>query len=117
MASKDILIKTIKEWVKIDNEIRELQKQQTIRKTEKKKTSELLIKIMRENEIDCFDINDGQIIYNKKSVKKPITKKVLFDILSKYYKGDTTRAEDMQNYIMENREEVVKETIERVIRS
>lgn len=117
MASKDILIKTIKEWVKIDNEIRELQKQQTIRKTEKKKTSELLIKIMRENEIDCFDINDGQIVYNKKSIKKPITKKVLFDILSKYYKGDTTRAEDMQNYIMENREEVIKETIERVIRS
>jgi hypothetical protein len=117
MASKDILIKTIKEWVKIDNEIRELQKQQTIRKTEKKKTSELLITIMRENEIDCFDINDGQIVYNKKSIKKPITKKVLFDILSKYYKGDTVKAEDMQNYIMENREEVIKETIERVIRS
>jgi len=114
-TTKDILIKTIKEWVKIDNEIRELQKQQTIRKTEKKKTSELLIKIMRENEIDCFDINDGQIIYNKKSVKKPITKKVLFDILSKYYKGDSNKAEDMQNYILENREEVVKETISRTI--
>jgi hypothetical protein len=115
--SKDILIKTIKEWVKIDNEIRELQKQQLTRKTEKKKISESLITIMRENEIDCFDINDGQILYNKKSIKKPITKKVLFDILSKYYKGDSTKAEDMQNYIMENREEVVKESIDRVIRS
>lgn len=115
--SKDVLIKTIKEWVKIDNEIRELQKQQLTRKTEKKKISESLITIMRENEIDCFDINDGQILYNKKSIKKPITKKVLFDILSKYYKGDSTKAEDMQNYIMENREEVVKESIDRVIRS
>jgi len=114
--TKDVLIKTIKEWVKIDNEIRELQKQQLTRKTEKKKISESLITIMRENEIDCFDINDGQILYNKKSIKKPITKKVLFDILSKYYKGDSTKAEDMQNYIMENREEVVKESIDRIIR-
>lgn len=115
--SKEVLIKTIKEWVKIDNEIRELQQQVSSRKTEKKKISESLITIMRDNEIDCFDINDGQIVYNKKSVKKPITKKVLFDILSKYYKGDSVKAEDMQNYIMENREEVVKETIDRVIRS
>ena len=101
--------------MKIDNEIRELQKQQSTRKVEKKKISETLIEIMRKNEIDCFDINDGQIIYNKKSVKKPITKKILFDILSKYYKGDSNKAEDMQNYILENREEVVKESIVRTI--
>lgn len=113
--SKENLIKTIKEWVKIDNEIRELQKQQLLRKVEKKKISETLIEIMRNNEIDCFDINDGQIIYNKKSVKKPITKKILFDILSKYYKGDSNKAEDMQNYILENREEVIKESIVRTI--
>ena len=37
MDTKLMLINTIKEWVKIDNEIRELQKQLTIRKTEKKK--------------------------------------------------------------------------------
>ena len=35
--SKEVLIKTIKEWVKIDNEIRELQQQVSSRKTEKKK--------------------------------------------------------------------------------
>ena len=98
--TKENLIKTIKEWVKIDNEIRELQKQQSIRKVEKKKISETLIEIMRKNEIDCFDINDGQIVYNKKSVKKPITKKILFDILSKYYKGDSNKAED----ILENKQ-------------
>ncbi len=114
-TTKDILIKTIKEWVKIDNEIRELQKQQSTRKVEKKRISETLIKTMRENEIDCFDINDGQILYEKKNVKKPITKKILFTILSKYYKGDSSKAEDMQNYILENREEEVKESIVRII--
>ena len=115
METKDLLIKTIKEWVKLDNEMRELQKQQTTRKVEKKRISEILIQTMRKNEIDCFDINDGQIIYDKKNVKKPITKKVLFDILSKYYKGDSDKATDMQTYIMENREEVFKESIVRII--
>ena len=113
--SKEILIKTIKDWVKVDNEMRELQKQQLIRKTEKKRISEILSGIMRKNEIDCFDINDGQIIYNKKNVKKPITKKILFTILSKYYKGDSSKAEDMQNFILDNREEEVKESITRIV--
>jgi hypothetical protein len=66
---------------------------------------------MRENEIDCFDINDGQIIYSKKNVKKAITKKILLDILSKYYKGNLDKAEELQSFILENREEVVRETI------
>ena len=115
MESKEQLIKIIKDWVKNDNEIRELQKQQNIRKLEKKKISVNLIDIMRKNEIDCCDINDGQIMYNKKNIKKPITKKALFDILSKYYQGDSDKAEDMQTFILENREEVMKETIVRKI--
>jgi hypothetical protein len=115
METKDELIKTIKEWVKLDNEMRELQKQSNLRKIAKKKISEKLITTMKKNEIDCFDINGGQIVYNKRNVKKPITKKVLMDILSKYYKGDTNKAVDIQNYIMDNREEVVKESIVRVI--
>jgi len=66
---------TIKEWVKIDNEIRVLQQQQLIRKKEKKAISDSLIDVMKKNEIDCFDINDEQIIYNKKKRKKPYKKK------------------------------------------
>jgi hypothetical protein len=35
------------------------------------------------------------------------------DILSNFYNGDITKASELNNYIIENREEVVKETIER----
>ena len=49
--------------------------------------STLLIDTMKNNEIDYFDIKNGQIQYIKKNVKKPMTKKVLFDVLSKYYQG------------------------------
>ena len=114
---KEQLVKIIKEWVKNDNEIRELQKQQNQRKLEKKKISVELMDIMRKNEIDCFDLNVGQIQYNKKNIKKPITKKALLKILSTYYKEDESKAMDVNNFIMENREEVVKETITRKIKS
>jgi hypothetical protein len=70
---------------------------------------------MKNNEIDCFDINDGQICYTRKNVKKPLTKKMLMDTLSKYFKGDILKASELNDYIIENREETVKETIVRKI--
>jgi hypothetical protein len=114
MESKETLIKNIKDWVRIDNEIRTLQKELESRKTEKKNISATLIEVMKKNEIDCFDTkSDGQIVYSKKNVKKPISKKVLLNILSKYYQGNVTKAEEVNNYILENREVEVKETISR----
>ena len=66
---------------------------------------------MKINEIDNFDISKGQICYTKKNIKKPITKKTLMDILAKFYKGDTLKASEVNNYILENREETVKESL------
>jgi coenzyme F420-reducing hydrogenase alpha subunit len=111
METKDQLIKTIKEWVKLDNDIRKLQKEIAQRKNDKKTLSTTLIDVMKKNEIDNFDISNGQICYNKKNVKKPITKKALLDILSKYYKGDLLKASEANSFILDNREEEVKETI------
>lgn len=115
METKEQLVNTIRKWIKIDNEIRALQKESNKRKVDKKQISSDLIEVMKKNEIDCFDINDGQISYSKKSVKKPITQKVLLDILSTYFKGDALKATEINNYIMESRESVIKETIVRKI--
>lgn len=117
METKDQLVKTIKEWVKIDNEIRFLQKQLSERKTNKKNISELLIDTMKQNDIDCFDINDGQICYSKKTIKKPITKKILMETLSKYFDGDLIKASHLNDFIIENREQDVKESIIRKIKT
>jgi len=115
MSSKQELINTIKTWVKLDNEIRSLKKEQTVRNNEKKKLTQSLIEIMKTNEIDCVDIKDGQLCYLQQNVKKPITKKNLLSILSKYYKGDIEKATNITEYISTNREEVVRETISRKI--
>jgi hypothetical protein len=113
---KEQLIRVIKEWVKNDNEIRTLQREQHKRKQEKKKITQNLIEIMRNNQIDCFDINDGQIMYKKKEVKQPITKTHLMNVLSTFYNGDSEKINELNTFIMENRKSVTKETISRKIK-
>jgi hypothetical protein len=51
----------------------------------------------------------------KKNVKKPITKKMLMETLSNYFDGDLLKASELNNYIIENRIEEVKESITRKI--
>lgn len=109
------LIQTVKEWVRIDNEIRQLQKEISTRRQDKKRMNTLLMNTMKSNDIDCFDLNDGQICYTKKNVKKPINNKILLDILTKYYNGDLNQASEISNYIKENRTEITKENITRKI--
>lgn len=111
MNSKDILINNIKEWVKLENEIAQLNKEINVRKKEKKVLSNTLIETMKNNDIDCFDTKTGQICFNKRKSKKAITKKGLFDILTKYYNGDDTKINELQNFILDNRETITKETI------
>jgi hypothetical protein len=116
MDSKDALVKTIQEWVRLDNEIRQLKKEEHKRKDDQKKLSENLMDIMRKNAIDEVDIKNGKLIYSKKNVKKPITKKNLLSILSKFYKGDIAKATEINEFIIDNREEVVVESIVRKIK-
>ena len=115
METKDQLIKSIRDWVRIDNEIRKLQNEVNIRKKEQKKISTNLIEVMRKNEIDEFDLSNGKLIYTKKNVKKPITKKVLLTLLSTYYEGDVKKASELSDFIISNREETEVETITRKI--
>jgi hypothetical protein len=115
LETKEQLVTTIKEWVKIDNDMLILQNELKKRKAEKAKLSQKLIDIMKSNQIDVFDIKDGQIQYTNRRIKKPITKKVLLDTLTKYYEGDFMKANELNSFIMDNREEVVKESITRKI--
>ena len=115
METKEQLVQSIREWVKIDNEMRTLKQELNNRKKAKEAISNNLLTVMKENEIDRFDINDGRIEYSKRNVKKAITKKMLLNILSQYYEGDDEKATDMNNYILQNREETSKEVIVRKV--
>ena len=113
MASKEELINLIKDWVQVDNDIRLLNQELRERKNGLKQISQNLMKTMQENDIDEFALKEGKLVYCKTNVKKPITKKNLVTILSKYYDGDISQALKVNKFIMDNREEVVKESIKR----
>lgn len=113
MDTKEELIKHIRSWIQIDNDIATIQKQAKALREEKKNLTMSLVDVMKSNEIDCFDIKDGKLMYAKSKYKKPINKKTLFDALQTYFKNDTNMAKDVSEHILNSREESFKETIKR----
>jgi len=108
-------INNIREWVKIDNEMRALKQEISNRKKKKDQISNNLIDVMKQNEIDSVNINNGKIEFTKRKTKKPISKKLLQNILTKYYKEDINKANEVNEYILNNREETTKDIIVRKI--
>jgi hypothetical protein len=115
MDPKEQLVNNIKEWIKIDNEISQFRAQIKEKNLLKKTLTEDLMSVMKNNQIDCFDINDGCLVYKQNKVKKPINGKTLLSVLQNYYKNEPQVAEDLTKHIMENREEKIRETIKRKI--
>ena len=115
METKDQLVESVREWVKLDNEMKEISKELKERRDKKKQISLLLVETMKQNEIEVFDLKDGQLVYKKSKSKKPLSKDSLMKILDGYFKGQSQRSEEITNYIMENRDEVERESISRKI--
>jgi chaperonin cofactor prefoldin len=65
MDTKEELVKHIRGWIQIDNDINTLQKQMKTLREDKKNLTASLVDVMKSNDIDCFDINDGKLIYAK----------------------------------------------------
>ncbi len=64
------------------------------------------------HEIDCFDCNNGQLMYTTNNVKKSINKKYLNDVLEKYFEHHSPEeATKLCNYILDNRDIQVRENI------
>ena len=115
METKEELVTNIKEWIKIDNEIAQLKKEIKDRNDKKKSLTGSLMSVMKKNQIDCFDINGGALVYKKSTVKKPINAKSLMSALSSYYQNEPSKIESLTKHILDNRDEQVKETIRRKI--
>ena len=114
METKDQLVQHIKEWIGVDEEIKSLQKEIKIRKEKQKELTKDLMEVMKTNEIECFDLNDGKLVYTKSKTKQTINKKYLMSTLVKCLE-DPKDVEKVTEFILENREEKVRESIRRKI--
>lgn len=104
METKAILLNNIKDWITINSQIQELQKQVKDLKIKKKSLSDNLIKIMENNEIDRFDTKNGNLIHRKTRVKATINKDYLLTTLSQYFKEyPEIDVSDVGSFILDNR--------------
>ena len=108
---KDLLVENIKEWLRIDTELKELQKAAKERRERKKELTHSLVDVMKVNDIDCFDVNGGKLLYSQNRTKAPLNKKTLLATLHNYYKNDPHKASELSEFILNHREVKVKETI------
>ena len=115
LDTKDELIQRIKDWLKIENDIIRLNKEMKELKKKQKTLTNSLVNVMKINKLDCFDINGGKILYKKSISKKPINSKMLLNTLKTYFSTNPSTADEVTEFILNNRENVVKETIKRKI--
>ena len=115
MTNKDELIKVVKQWVSLNNEINLLQKKIKSLKQEKQELSKILIDIMSKNDVECFDTHSGKILYKKVKTKGAINNKHLQSSLSEYFKDDDIDIIDVVKHI--NNTRTIKEEDKIVIKS
>ena len=115
MNTKEELILNIKEWIKMDTEITKLKADIKAKTNKKKQLNDSLVNIMKNNAIDCFDINGGSLVYKQKKTRKTISPKFLLAQLEEYYSDKPEVAKELIKKVLDNREEVVKDEIKRKI--
>lgn len=108
---KEELINNIREWIKLDNELLKMKTEMKQKNAKKKELTENLVKVMKSNAIDCFDVNGGALIYKQRKTKKSISGKFLLEELQKYYKEQPEVGKDIAKYVLENRQEVIRDEL------
>jgi hypothetical protein len=111
--NKDQLIVNVRDWITIDNEIKQLQKIIKDKRKEKKGLTENLVEVMKSNDIQCFDISDGKLMYTQNKVKSALSKKHLIKSLAEWFKDDPSKIGELTKHILESREEKIRENIKR----
>ena len=110
MDDKSQLKLLVAELVKTNKNITSLQAEMKNQRKTKNLITEKLIDFCQANEIDGFDINNGQLIYTRNKVKKAIGKKMLQDTLRAYFKNEEA-ADKVSSHILDSRQETIKESI------
>ena len=110
-VTKEQLKDHLRQWVRIENEISTLSAEIKKRKLIHQQLSASLLRVMKENEIDCFDIANGRIVYSKTKSRAPLNNGQLKSALKTYYKEDTEKANSLAEFLIASRVEKTRETI------
>ena len=110
-VTKEQLKDYLRQWVRIENEIGTLSAEIKKRRLIHQQLSKSLLDVMRKDEIDCFDIANGRIVYSKTKVRAPLNNGQLKSALTTYYKDDAEKASNLTTFLLASRVEKTCESI------
>ena len=109
--SKEQVKDYLRQWIRVENEISTLSVEIKKRKLIHQQLSASLLEVMRKNDIDCFDITNGKIVYSKVKHRAPLNNGQLRSALTTYYKDDTEKANNLTDFLLSSRVEKTRESI------
>ena len=118
MVDKQELLHSVKTWIQIDDDIKSLQQEIREKRKEKRHLTNALVSTMKINDIDCFELGQGnKLLYTKNRTKKPLSKKHLLHCLTTYFSGNSVEAQNLGTFILDSRQVNIKENIRRKIKN
>ena len=109
--SKEQIKDHLRQWIRVENEISTLSVEIKKRKMIHQQLSASLLDVMRKNDIDCFDIANGKIVYSKVKRRAPLNNGQIRSALTTYYKDDTDKANSLTEFLLSTRVEKTHESI------
>jgi hypothetical protein len=93
----------IKEWMSTEDELRSLSAAIREKRKRAKTVKNMITEIMRGNKIGQLKFSAGAVVRQTKSIKAPLTKKLLVESLTEFFKGDADMAGKCAVFIDEHR--------------
>ena len=109
--SKEQIKDHLRQWIRVENEISTLSVEIKKRKMIHQQLSASLLDVMRKNDIDCFDIANGKIVYSKVKRRAPLNNGQIRSALTTYYKDDADKANNLTEFLLSTRVEKTHESI------
>ena len=115
MTDQTRLVESVKNWLQIDTEIKQLQTEIRKRRKMKKEMTDSLVQIMKSQDIEIMNAGESQLIRTEKKTKSALSKKHLITSLLQFFKEDKETVAQLSTFIMNSRPEKTIENIRRKV--
>jgi len=118
IAPAELLLfkQTVKTWLQLDNQVRQLQQVTKLKKKERDELKGSILGFMEKHNVEDLNTGDGKLKYvNKLSKPSTVNKKNLENQLVNYFQ-DINKAKEVTKYVMENLESKRRINLSRYIK-
>jgi len=112
--SEDLKV-VVKEWLILDNEMREIQRILKEKKEKKKELTDNVIELMKAKKVEELNVNDGKLIYSQTKTKSPLNKQHIATCLGDVFKNDPEKVAKLTEHIINSREIKLKDNLKRKV--